>query len=342
MKLNIKKISIWLSIIMAASFILAGISFIIEFKLANNKKESVNIEKSFNAKSLKNILVYTSSIPINLLPNDNDQVKVHIYGRSIMPIPNIDLEHSLNGTDLNIIVKEKIVLNLGIYLPVFRDVKLDVFIPDKIFDTLNVKCSSGDINISQIKAKKNTFELSSGDININDLNGNLIANSSSGSINIKNIKGAEVNLRTSSGNTYIENLESEELNIKASSGDIKTDEIKSKNTSIKNSSGSVEINNLIGNLYVELTSGDINVLYRELKDTAVKIKSSSGSTKLIIPENSNFNIKCKLNSGSFKSDFQLNFKGFVKKNDFEGEYGAGSNNFIDIKASSGDVRILKK
>lgn len=342
MKLNIKKISIWLSIIMTVSFILAGISFVIEFMINNNKKETINIEKSFNAKSLKSISICTSTIPINILPNDSDQVKIHIYGKSIMPIPDIEIKNSLDGSDLNIIVKEKFVLNFCVFSEIYRNVKLEAFIPEKIFDALNVKCSSGDINLSKIKAKENTFDLSSGDININDLNGNLDVNCSSGSIHVKNLKGTEVNLRNLSGDTHIENLESKNLSIRLSSGNIKTDEINSKNTSIKNSSGSVELNNFTGNLNAELNSGNIYASFKEFKNTSVNIRCSSGSSKILIPDNSNFKIKCKLNSGSFKSDFQLKFEGFMKKNDFEGEFGTGSNNSIDIKASSGDVKILKK
>lgn len=182
------------------------------------------------------------------------------------------------------------------------DLKLDIYIPSTFKEHLEVSTTSGDIEVRDIEIKS------------------LQTHSSSGDIDILNSSIDSISIDSTSGNQTVQSLASTEGNFSSSSGDINI--LKSN----------------IDSLSIGSTSGD------QTAESLTYIKgnfgSSSGDIILILPKNSEFNLKATTSSGNISSDFPI---AITSKNRFElaGRVGDSSNS-ITISTSSGDINIKSK
>ena len=343
MKLNIKKLSFWLAIIMTVSLVLAGIFLVAGMATAKTNLIEVDEERSYDAGNIRNIKIDVGSMKINIMKNENENIRIRLHGRIQKSSRDVKIDDLVTQDELGIKIKQKFVLNLGVNLPYYNELQLDVLVPEKDLDMLQVICSSGDITSSIKGAANNSFEAHSGNIDITGLAGNLYAYCSSGNIRLENVnskKNAEI--KSSSGDIEIEKLTALELNVRSSSGKTTGNRITVTDARIKSSSGGIRINGFTGNIDTEVNSGNTEIHFDKFRDTNVVTKSDSGNTKIYLPGDSEFKIKTKLSSGKFNSDFKLTFEGFVKKNDFTGTCGDGGSNSINIRSSSGNVNVMKE
>ncbi|HHW30598.1 MAG TPA: DUF4097 domain-containing protein [Clostridiaceae bacterium] len=72
----------------------------------------------------------------------------------------------------------------------------------------------------------------------------------------------------------------------------------------------------------------------------VNIETTSGDSKIKLPEGSEFHLSFTSTSGEVSSDFPISVKGTVKKNSLEGTV-VSSKNSIKVKTVSGDLELLK-
>ncbi|QUH21000.1 DUF4097 family beta strand repeat-containing protein [Alkaliphilus sp. B6464] len=201
------------------------------------------------------------------------------------------------------------------------DLVLEIFVPTTFDGSYNITSSSGDIDISDLKGEK---------FNIN---------ASSGDIDISNLKGEEYNIYASSGDIDISNLKGEEYNINASSGDIDVKNINGETLNIVTSSGNINAQNCIGYLYMTSSSGDI-ILDLENTSGNIDLSTSSGDMTLKLSDKSNYAVTGSTSSGTFKSNIPMTIDE-NKSGRFKGTIGSGDK-YIKISTSSGDVRFDKR
>ncbi len=178
---------------------------------------------------------------------------------------------------------------------------------------INIKNSSGSIDVKNIGQSTVSLVASSGSITANNINSNIKATTSSGSIKAKDITGS-VDAISSSGSHMIENI-GENVKSTLSSGSIKISQVKGnvKSTSSSGSqyisgveagvesaasSGSIKIENITGDVYSKTSSGSIKL---NNINGALSLLSSSGSqygTGITLTGDSSF--KC--SSGSIKME----------------------------------------
>lgn len=299
MKFNMARFVIWVTVIMAVSFVCAGIILMVtgNFSIA---VEQIDDSKTFETEDINKITMNITSTDINIIPSEDEYIKVHFYGE-VSTNRNRDIPSLVaykSGDELRIeIIKPKTVF---IGINIWRT-KLDIYIPEDSLELLDIDAVSSDIEVSDLKVDKFEYTGVSGDlkgetifaenIKVNTTSGDINIDSYTGDLNIHVISGDlvfkdgslndDIDLTSISGDIYIEQEDPSSMNINTTSGDIgiKISEnagfyLKANTVSgeIDNrfpieitSSGKRNLQGKVGSgekeIIVSTTSGDIKVYY---------------------------------------------------------------------------------
>jgi lia operon protein LiaG len=221
-------------------------------------------------KDISKIDIDLSSSDLTVNPTTEDEITVELTGKISKKLKKkLQLDVQENGDAIKISLKgeDQIKFNIGVLI---LDTNVAVFLPQKIYDSIKIDNSSGDINIQEFKSKNMIFETSSGDIIATNLHseGHRF-HSSSGEMKLSNVTG---------------NIEAE-----SSSGDI-----------------IIHFENATGNLDAKTSSGDVSVEYRdEPNSLAIDFKASSGDGNVTLDgvhfaERSENEIRGVIGTGDFK------------------------------------------
>ncbi len=208
------------------------------------------------------------------------------------------------------------------------------------FTELNVKSTSGDIISDTVDAETSKFESNSGTISVSGDLVNLGVKTTSGDIKAETASADKAQINTNSGRVSF-NGKFAELDIKSTSGDIVSDTVEAETTKFESSSGAIKVSGNLANIDVKTTSGDISLSSSE-KPQIIQITTSSGETKLKLPDSAGFILECQSSSGAVYSDFPVTVTKTGKDNEHKlnGTVGDGSGS-VTISSSSGDISIKK-
>lgn len=158
---------------------------------------------------------------------------------------------------------------------------IEVYLPHSYKKTLAVSTTNGKIDFSNI------------DINLNK----FAANTTSGSVNIKNISSSIAILTTTSGEFNAENIVADNVKIETTSGNFDCKRLEG-NVNYVTTSGSVNITSAYGyGQYKANNSGDINITYIDITDN-LYLYNKNDDINLTIPSNLKYNIQCKSKNGN--------------------------------------------
>ncbi|MHC0039141.1 DUF4097 family beta strand repeat-containing protein [Pseudoneobacillus sp. C159] len=234
------------------------------------KTWGIHDEVQVKSADISRIEVDLSGSDVALHPTNGDEITVELNGKISKKHKKkvrLDVEESGNTLKVGIKGLDQIFLNVGVLI---LDTNVEVFLPQKIYDSIKINTSSGDITVQEFKAKEFILEASSGDMLIRDLHSD------------------QHRFQTSSGEMELSNV-SGDIEAKSSSGDII---IKYENTS--------------GNLNAKTSSGDISIEFHEQPDSlAIDFKGSSGEGQISLngvnyQEKSEHLIRGVIGSGDFK------------------------------------------
>ena len=167
---------------------------------------------------------------------------------------------------------------------------VEVYLPSGSYETLNIKHSTGDINVDKgftfnsidldgstgdVEVKCNVVEnakikQSTGDVTISDMNvASISTEVSTGKTSIKNVVvSGDVQLKASTGKVNVENLTCKNLTINASTGDIKLkDSLMSGKMDLKTGTGDVDIiDSDAAEVSIETDTGDVDATFLTIKN----------------------------------------------------------------------------
>lgn len=321
--MNNTKIIIWTIVAIVLTILLICL-LVSNARLGNifsNESEHIVYEEEFDVTNIKNINLDWSSGRINIYKSESDKIKViqkSKYELKEDELVNIDYKNETISVKEGKKKIEFFFLGFGSI-----STSLDVYLPDKEFEEVYVKISSGRANVENLNLNKFKVKVSSGKIEIRKvISQDIEANVSSGSIEMNDVKTSSLNYEVTSGKIEINNLNTNILKALVKSGKIDIDG-SAKQIDLKATSGKILVDN--------------NVLPESLD-----VKVTSGSIDVAIPENEGFEASYSVTSGSFKSDFDLysNMSNLDKKNG-EGKYKNGGNKF-NFQVTSGKIRLEKK
>lgn len=300
---NIKKIVLFLLAIVVITYGIGAIMIFSNTNLFNSEKGKYNIndEKSININGIDTISINVTSAQINVIPYDGLEVKAHFYGNitTSSSYAKPELECYVNGDTLYINTKSKNIVTFGFFS---SNLKLDVDVPASYGSSLKLVSSSGSINLSSLKLK------------------NLSCNLSSGSININQIYAEDFKYNSSSGSLTAENLIT-------------------KVSTLSSSSGSQRLIGFSGDLKASSSSGSIRAEYTSF-DNNININASSGSVTVKLPDSSAFYLDASASSGSIRSSFPVIVTGSNNRHELRGTVVSDKNK-VSIHTSSGSINIEK-
>ena len=208
-KFSMKIIVIGVIVIMGISLGLGGL----------NMMREINEEKSFPVGDINKIQVDMGTQSVHYIETeDNNEVKVHLHGKAMQ---EINIVSEIDNRTIFVKTQRKLKM------PLYEDVVLDIYIPQKYAKNLSIDTSS-----SSGSTKMDTFDL-----------GNFMFSTHSGSLEIETLNAEKISVSTSSGSVNINKVNAKQLDIKGHSGKVKVayDEFENQNINIETSSGGVTL-----------------------------------------------------------------------------------------------------
>lgn len=217
---NIQKMAIWLVVIAVVSLTIAAIAFfntenyMINFRDRNNfEGNSIDEVRTFGIDQLKEVYIHTVSSDVSVFPTDEEDIKIHFYGRSALKSEKAlpKLITNLKGNKLKIEIEYPKVL----FSWAAADVLLDIYIPRDYRDNVIIDVVSAEVDISNLDIDNFQCKTVSGDVNIMNFTGNLKADLVSGDIDVGyKFFDNNVDIKTISGKVTIDLPQNAEFYLK--------------------------------------------------------------------------------------------------------------------------------
>ncbi|MCC6818293.1 MAG: DUF4097 family beta strand repeat protein [Bacteroidia bacterium] len=181
-------------------------------------------------------------------------------------------EYELNCTRIGSTLKVTLIPNENIYMTGINMTlkgQINFIVP---YNTeVDVSNTTGDIEVSNIKAKNHSIDCRFGQIKADYIEGNLKINSNSGAIDVHDIKG-ELHIDARFGNITMSDIDgASTVNVK--SGSVKISKAKG-NCKIEAGFGKVSVNDLTGDLEIFSYSGNLDAF--DINGNTCKIQSLFG------------------------------------------------------------------
>lgn len=239
----------------------------------------VNEKQEVSSKGVSNIII-DSAVDVNVIPTKKNLIEVEFsgkVGKKSKALYKLNIDE--DGDSVEITMEKKNKFQFMMFN--FTRVSLTVEVPEKMYDSLQIKASSGDIAVEEIDVKEMTIETQSGDIEIMNsmIKGSLNLEASSGDVRVKDTTGNVIDIQTSSGDITAINNKAKEIELLTSSGDIDSNNQVSEKMNMNTSSGDiiVDAKEISGDISMEASSGDIDVSFVHVPESlAVDFKSNSG------------------------------------------------------------------
>jgi lia operon protein LiaG len=279
------------------------------FNFFSGSTENINETQVVDGEKITSIDISASSAGVYLIPTDRDEITIELTGSVSSKLRNsFSLDVDTNRDKLTVNVKRKSETIKNIFGVVTINTKLEVYIPEKVYDSISIQTSSGKVSIGDLDAKSFAVNSSSGSINLSDIiaEKDITVQSSSGRIAVSNSQTKSVSASASSGSITLDSVVAETMNVAASSGRIELIESVGAITAAA-SSGSINIDQkqLAGNINVSTSSGRVAINIPDIPSAIVDFKGSSGKgtvnlTGLVFEEKSNNEVYGKVGSGDYE------------------------------------------
>ncbi len=266
----------------AAGYFLSGKDL-----MALNSREIIrsvcDIEESFSRVS-----VGAPSANVSILPSDDGKCRVETssFGET-------ECRSVASGGTLKVIMAD---WHGGAIL--FGSPKVTVYLPQKQYESLEVRTESGDIAVGEgVSAVSATLRSSSGRISCGaEVTGALEAKSASGGVSVSGVGDAEVTLDSGSGRLVFADSTPSSAQISSRSGKIELKNVVAAGKlTAESSSGAVRLEACdAGSIYVETASGSV---YGTLL-SAKSFSASSASGRVNVPESEGGECRARTASGS--------------------------------------------
>jgi lia operon protein LiaG len=149
----------------------------------------------------------------------------------------------------------------------------------------------------------------------------------------------DLNINTTSGNAKIDSFNFNYFKYNSVSGDLVLNKLAAKSSKFSTVSGDFSITEITGDLNFSSVSGDLNATFPSFSNS-IKVGTTSGDTKINLPENAEFNLNFNTVSGDADCEFPLTTEGNHSRKGLRGSIGSVSNE-ITVSSVSGDLEITK-
>lgn len=215
----------------------------------------------------------------------------------------------------------------------------DVLIPKARTNSYQVVAGSGDLELSDIKAKEARISVSSGDMTIHGVVADTVqVNTSSGDAVLSNVKANSISGASNSGELKINDVYSEMYTMKVTSGDATMSNIQADAVQLTCTSGDINAENMgAKKAFMKASSGDIDYSFTD--DCSIQAIVTSGDMIIIgKSEQPNATINIQTSSGDIDTNISQHIQRQSRKH-VTGVVGNGGP-LIQLESSSGDMKLL--
>lgn len=202
--------------------------------------------------------------------------------------------------------------------------RIEVYVPEKALKALSVQTGSGNIT---------------GEHDCVARDGKLAVKAGSGNIKWSGTDAREASFQAGSGNVKITDIKGN-VKVETVSGNISGDFI-SGTINASAGSGNITLTDYEGKGTIAAKSGNVNVEAVSVTGD-MGMQTNSGNIKLKVPEELKFHLEVNTGSGSIHTDFDEVLSYNKKGNCAEGDVGDTPEICIQMKAGSGNVKVLEQ
>lgn len=296
--------------------------------------------KEIPASEIKKLKVSTASTGVILVPEDQENITIELKGQVSKRLEDafaLGVKKANNNTLDVSVTRKASPIIIGF---VMNRSKLYVTVPKKWYEAIDIQTTSGSIEGKELTAGTISMHASSGNVKVRKLEATneLNIEASSGSVQANNLQSpTTISLQTSSGSVRANDIQSNRLWMKANSGSLDVRNLSGKEISLVTSSGSIHARDIDGELKAEAASGSIKVSNSDIKGQWA-LKAKSGSVNVQLEQPESLEVKFIGKSGSGK----VNLEGFdyeIKApHSFLGHLGTGENK-LNVRTNSGRFRL---
>lgn len=308
--------------------------FLVSFSMANPRLE-IDLPRSYS----KAIKLNSSSGSINLdgyaefdstaISSSSGTIRVN----SGLKCADLNIKTSSGSINLGNTEASSIDINSSSGTLRLDELKAD--------ESLILKTDSGSIHLGSTKASSINIRSASGSQRLNKLQaaGDIMLKATSGSINSEDITAKSFTADSNSGALRLGNIDaSGQVNISTSSASQNLGHLKCETFAISSNSGSLHYDGISGAGSVNNSSGSINCNSLDVRGD-ISIKSTSGTQRITLAPEQNFEINISVSSGSIRaSSLSLYYSDNSGKKAF-GTVGNGGDRTLSLRSSSGSINI---
>ena len=314
--------------------------------------------KTVSAEGVRNLQIETITGDIELLGNEENEIRIEIYASKRLFI-NFFRKESITSADVGYELVN--ITQQGDHLRIaahnngfwkwdwlsFFQVSFRIFIPKNI--NALITSTVGDISLNNLVGKQNLRttvgdvriansvgeiqgKASAGNVKIGNCDIKADISTSGGNILIQNSKG-EINGNTSGGNIRLENF-SGKLYTKTSGGNIKAFNISGEFKTFT-FGGNIRMENMRGNIGASTKGGNINVQAVAINEY-LWLETSGGNLKAQLPLHQGLQIEA--DGANVRATHLPNFQGINRHGFLSGSVNGGGAS-VKLKAFGGNVRI---
>jgi lia operon protein LiaG len=302
-----------LGVIAIIGVLVAAISGGFSLPFSNSAATAVLTDERFEADGIETIDIELSSSDVTFCRSEDEDFRVVYSG------PKAEEEDPLITIAIQsdkIVVKQR-----NRIMPTFwgghREVT--IYVPENYSGAVDYNSASGDLKlIEDFRFSGFVYHVASGDFRCMS----LIAD--------------KVSLDAASGDYFCESIEANEFTLKATSGDMNVKKLSGTGT-VKVVSGDIRIDDYSGGGSINSSSGDIKIFLREIS-ADLSMHAISGDVIVTVTQDLSFQLDISVTSGDISTDVSLN-NAHVSKRSTTGSIGDNPQNLLEIKVTSGDVRL---
>lgn len=265
---------------------------------------------AISASGIDSISVSWDAGNVDVIPYEGSEIRVVEYAQRELKDDEVLYYAENNGT-LTIKYRQG---NGYVRMP---EKRLELFIPYSLAEdikNMNIDSTSGNINISDIKAGSLLADSTSGYVSIINVEAESIrSDTTSGGISMSNINTDSLSVDTISGSLTLRGVSAYKINVSSTSGKIDFQDTTADNVDVDTISGGTNIEGGFVSIRAESTSGSVKIKSVTAPES-IRVDTISGSVTITIPETENLSVNFDSVSGRFSSDFSVSMGGGAKYN----------------------------
>jgi lia operon protein LiaG len=312
---------------------LGGLTFY-KWVLAPEEGQMQVIDESsaYQAEQVHGIAINTTQTNVDIIRGESDEIQVELFGNGTGK-GNATLKSEQTGDQLTVTVQHHAK---GIFSR--NNARLQVVLPARQFDRLQVKTTSGEMRVEGASAASLDLTSISGNIEAKGLEGeDLTVKTTSGEIRVDTWAG-NATVTSVSGDQELIGFKEGHLTSSTTSGEVDVmDLVDGQDVRITTVSGDVEVNGELVSGQINTTSGEVTVDASQL-GKELTLQSISGDLKVGLSGEAPYTLESRTVSG----DVEINSANFTytlkSKNQITGSSGDGGPS-LHIKTTSGDQTI---